>query len=123
MIVTTINRMARSVDYPRFGGEGNLSLAADVGAPGTSWQNASYALNGMGSYNGTLRQRAGLGNFATGDYTTIGDYFTSSNYYLGFVVIAGIAYMALSGSGKAARRRAIGRANLKGAIARDQALL
>lgn len=117
MLVDTINRFARSVDYPSIGGAGNLSLASDVAAPGTAWQNASYGMQGLGQ---TLRQRAGLG-----DFTVLGDYFTSTNYYLGFVALAGLAYMVVGGLGnsKAAKRRTVRRAGLKGQIAREQELL
>lgn len=102
MIVETINRMARGVDYPTLVGPDSIALAADIGAPGTAWQSASYGMNGLG------------------DFTVIGDYFTSTNYYLGFVAVAVIGYMLL---GKPNKRALSRRAALKGSIARETELL
>lgn len=102
MIVETINRMARGTDYPNLVGPDSVALAANIGAPGTAWQNASYGMNGLG------------------DFTVIGDYFSSTNYYLGFVAIAVVGYMLL---GKPNRRALSQRARLKGNIARETELL
>lgn len=108
----TTNRMARGVDYPSLVGKDSIALVTDVAAPGTAFQNASY---GMAGYNGTLRQRAGLG-----DFSVIGDYFSSENYYLGYIAIAAIGFALLGGTNRKERLR---KANLKGRIAREQALL
>lgn len=118
MLVSTVNRFARGMDYPSLVGPDSINLATTIAAPGTDFTNSSYGMNG------SLRKRAGLGNFAAGDYTTIGDYFTSANYYLGFVALAGLAFLFIGGGSSKAKRRAIGRrATLKGAIAREQELL
>lgn len=101
MIVQTINRMART------GNGSSLALATDVTTPGSDYQNASYGLNGLG------------------DMTVLGDYFTSANYYLGYVGLAAAGYllMGMLGGSKAKRRATARRANLKGSIARETELL
>lgn len=105
MIVQTINRMARGMDYPSLVGSDDIvNLAANVAAPGTAWQNASYGMNGLG------------------DFTVLGDYFTSTNYYLGYVGLGLLAYALLTG-GKSANRERSRKARIKGQIAKDQALL
>lgn len=106
MIVETINRMARGMDYPSLTGPDDVvNLASNVAAPGTSWQNASYGMNGLG------------------DFSVIGDYFTSTNYYLGYVAVGLLAYSLLKGGSKSANREKSRRASIKGQIAKDQALL
>lgn len=106
MIVQTVNRMARGMDYPSLvGPDGLTTLVTDVATPGTAFQNASYGMSGLG------------------DFSSISDYFTSTNYYLGYFGLAAAAYLLLSGSSKSKRRAITRKANLKGSIAREQELL
>ena len=104
MIVTTINRMARGMDYPSLmnSDQGPVTLASDISSPSTDWQTASYGMSGLG------------------DFTSIGDYFTSANYDLGYVAVVGLAYVLLKKSSSKDKYR---RARIKGKIAQEQAML
>jgi hypothetical protein len=114
MLVDTTNRMARGMNFPSLVGPNSIALVTDIAAPGTAFQNASY---GMAGYPGTLRNRAGLG-----DFTVLGDYFTSTNYYLGFVVLGLAGFALLKGFGPNKKERAR-KAAIIGKIAREKALL
>lgn len=108
MTVNTINRMGRGMDYPSLVGKdsGPLNLIGVLEAPGTAFQNKSYGMAGLG------------------DLTNIGGYFTSENYYLGYVGLALLGYYFLfSGPSRSSSRRTSRRATLKGVIAREQELL
>ncbi len=105
MLVSTDNRMARAVDYPNLAAN-SVALVTDVSIPGSAYQNASYGMAGLG------------------DLSVIGDYFTSDNFYLGWIALAGLGWLIFSGSGsKKAARQTARRASIKGSIARDQELL
>lgn len=104
MIVQTVNRMARGMDYPDLVGPDNISLVTAIAAPGTDYQNASYGMSGLG------------------DYSVIADYFTSTNYYLGYVGLAALGYLLVKGI-KPNSRALSRRASLKGSIARETELL
>ncbi len=75
MIVTSMNRMARGMDYPKLvDPSAILNTVGIVEAPGTDYSNQ-------------FNDGAGLG-----DFSVIGDYFTSTNYYIGFIAIGLIAF-------------------------------
>ncbi len=105
MIVTSMNRMARGMDYPKLvDPSAILNTVGIVEAPGTDYSNQ-------------FNDGAGLG-----DFSVIGDYFTSTNYYIGFIAIGLIAFSLFKG-GKSNKRQSQRKANLKGYIAREQELL
>lgn len=97
--------MARALDYPSLAPD-SVALVTDVSVPGTSYQNASYGMGGLG------------------DLSVIGDYFNANNYYLGYVAIGALALLFFTdGSSKKKARQTAKRASLKGAIARESELL
>jgi hypothetical protein len=127
MIVSTDNRMGRAMDWPSLA-PNSIALVTDVSAPGTSYQNASYGMNGLGG-------RSGLGavfdditslNFAALP-TDIINGLNPATFDIGaYIVVGFLAYLILpklfKGS-KGAGRIASRKARLTGQIAQDQALL
>lgn len=125
MIVTTINRMARGMDYPSMVGPGaDESLVGTLEAPGTDFQAKSYGMAG------------GLGDVIT-DITTLnfaalpGDIITGLNPATldigSYLIVGGLAWLLFFGGKKGGSRaksaQARRKAGLKGQIAADQSLL
>lgn len=123
MVVSTINRMARGMDYPSLvgAGQGGVTLVTDVSAPGSDYQNKSYGLSGLGTVFSDITS----GNFAAlpGDFITG---LNPSTLDVGSYLILGlVGYMFLGGFGgsKSASRRTSRKARLVGQVAQDQSLL
>ena len=120
------------MDYNALVGNNSIALVTDVAAPGTAYQNASYGLNG------TLRQRAGLGDvlsdITSGNFsalpTDIINGLNPSTLDIGsYLIVGGLALLLLKGigigkgSGRSKSRSTTRKAQLTGQVAMDQALL
>lgn len=147
MIVQTINRMARGMDYPSMVGRPGSaeSLVGELEAPGTSFQAKSYGMASLGctgcqegdNASGYWNNR-GLGtvldDLTTGNFSALpGDIINGLNpstFDIGsYLIVGGLAWLLLfkgkgfSLEGKSAARQTSRKAKLTGAIAQDQALL
>ena len=128
MIIDTVNRFARGMDYNSLVGNNSIALVTDVAAPGTDYQNASYGMNG------TLRQWAGLGtvlsDITSGNFTALPTDIIaglSTGDIGSYVIVGGLALLLIShlgkGGGKSKSRSVGRRARLLGLVAMDQSLL
>lgn len=121
MIVGTVNRFARDMDYP--------SLAPKAGGPVSLTTVASWTKANEGD-----KEVSGLGavldDITSGNFAALpGDIITglTTGDIGAYVIVGGLAFLLLGGGlfggSKSASRRKSRTAALKGAIARDQALL
>lgn len=115
--VQTVNRLEPS--WPNFQHTLNnqLSLTYDVAAPGTAYQDKSYGMAGLGN--------AFDDSISAFLPASISPYFTSENYYVGFIGL-GALLLLLTGKGLSGRKQRAAttrRARIKGAIAANQELL
>lgn len=126
MIVETMNRMARGLDYPSLVGHpgSGISISGDLEAPGTQTQNDSY---GMAGGLGAVFDDVMSLNFAA----LPGDFVTGLNpatFDIGSYVLLGGLFLVLGGGslfggGRRAARQRSRKAKLVGQIAQDKALL
>lgn len=126
MIVQTINRMARGLDYPDLVGPNSISIASDVAVPGTAWQNASYGLNGLNGLGDVLT------DITTGNWASLPTDFVTglnpSTFDIGsYLLLGGALWLFMGkkkgktkGKGSASAKK---KAELIGSIAQYQALL
>ena len=125
MIVSTINRMARGMDYPTLVGPGATeSIVGSLEAPGTNFQAKSY---GMAGGLGDVITDITTGNFASLPTDFING-LNPATLDIGSYLIVGAIFLMMGGGkifkgGKSASRSASRKARLQGAIAQDQALL
>lgn len=113
--IQTVNRMQSGWKYPKLVKNGQISLVTDVASPGTAYQNASYGMAGLGTIDDTINSVLPA---------SIAPYFTSTNYYAGFIGVAVLGLvLAGSGSGRKAKAQNRRKATLKGRVAMDQELL
>lgn len=129
MLVSTVNRMARGMDYPSLVGKGSAeSLVGAVEAPGTAFQAKSYGMAGGGL--GDVITDITTGNFAQlpTDFINglnpatldIGSYAIVLGL---FFLMGGMSMFGGGGSSRSASRRTSRKARLTGQVAQDQALL
>jgi hypothetical protein len=123
MVVSTINRFARGMDYPSLvgPGEGGVNLVYDVAAPGSAAQNKSYGMSGLGDV---------IADITTGNFASLPTDFINglnpATFDIGSYAIVGLVLFLVMGGmkgGKSGSRRASRKAKLTGQIAQDQALL
>lgn len=126
MTINTVNRMARSMDYPS--ASEPVSLLTAIAAPGTAWQNSNYGDSEVGS----VRKMNGLGDvisdITTGNFAALpGDIVTglSTGDVGSYLIVGGLAFLLLGGGllGKSGSRERSRKARLTGQIAKDKALL
>jgi hypothetical protein len=146
MIVQTINRMARGMDYPSMVGSGSAeSLVGELEAPGTSFQAKSYGMASLGcascqegdNQSGYWSNR-GLGtvfeDLTTGNWsalpTDLINGLNPATFDIGsYLIVGGLAWLllmkgrGLGGGSRSASRQLSRKAKLTGAIAQDRTLL
>lgn len=123
MVVSTVNRMARGMDYPQLVGKPSIvTLVTDLEAPGTDYVNKSYGMAGLGTL-GTVLDDITSGNWSALP-TDIISGLTSGDIG-SYLIVGGLAYLLIGGFGSSKKksRRLSRKAALKGQIAQDQTLL
>ena len=122
MLVNTITRFNRAMGDESKQNPFSVGLTYDVAAPGTATQAKSYGVAGLG----TLAQA--FTDLTSGNISAVpGDIISGiTSFDLPTIAFVGlIGFLALGGfkGGRSASRAKSRRAAIKGAIARDQALL